>query len=151
MAITPKKLNSFMMLKLPSAYLCGVRLSSISETKAEVMVKYRWINQNPFKSMYFAVQSMAAELSTGALVISAIEKSGKKVSMLVVGQSAKFTKKARGKISFLCTDGNKVTTALEKAIATGEGQTFTLNSVGTDAKGHTVSTYSFEWSIKVKQ
>jgi hypothetical protein len=28
-------------------------------------VKHRWINQNPFNSMYFAVQAMAAELSTG--------------------------------------------------------------------------------------
>jgi hypothetical protein len=33
--------------------------------------------------MYFAVQAMAAELSTGALVMYQIQKSGKKISMLV--------------------------------------------------------------------
>jgi hypothetical protein len=39
-----------------------------------VSVKHRWINQNPFNSMYFAVQAMAAELATGALVMSDSKK-----------------------------------------------------------------------------
>jgi len=37
-------------------------------------VKHRWLNQNPFNSMYFAVQAMAAELTTGALVMYQIKK-----------------------------------------------------------------------------
>ena len=41
-------------------------------------VKHRWINQNPFNSMYFAVQAMAAELSTGALVMIANSKKRQK-------------------------------------------------------------------------
>ncbi len=76
MPITPKKLNQFLMLKLPSAWLCGVRVKAISDTNCSVGVKHKWINQNPFKSMYFAVQAMAAELSTGALVISSFYQKG---------------------------------------------------------------------------
>ena len=72
MEVTVKKIKRFLMFKLPSAYLCGVRLQEIDASKSIVTVKYKWINQNPFNSMYFAVQSMAAELTTGAIVIKKI-------------------------------------------------------------------------------
>ncbi len=67
MEVSSQKLNSFLMFKLPSAWLCGVRVEKIDANHCETRVKHRWINQNPFNSLYFAVQAMAAELSTGAL------------------------------------------------------------------------------------
>ena len=70
MEYSPSKLNTFLFLKLPSAFWSGVRVKSISIEKCVVTVKHRWFNQNPFNSMYFAVQAMAAELTTGALVIT---------------------------------------------------------------------------------
>ena len=65
----PKGFNTFLMMKLPSAYLCGVRLKSVNNETCVTTVKYKWINQNPFNSMFWAVQGMAAELSTGALTL----------------------------------------------------------------------------------
>ena len=67
------KLNTFTFFKLPSAWLAGVRVKKISLESCIVSVKHRWINQNPFKSMFWAVQGMAAELATGALVMSYIQ------------------------------------------------------------------------------
>jgi hypothetical protein len=61
MQFTPSKLNAFLMFKLPAAYICGVRVKEISAGTSIVTVRHKWINQNPFKSMYFAVQAMAAE------------------------------------------------------------------------------------------
>lgn len=138
------------MFKLPSAYLCGVRTQYIDANKCVVTVKHKWINQNPFKSMFWAVQGMAAEFSTGALVTAKIQESGKKVSMLVTSNKAVFTKKATGKITFTCNDGNLIDEALKKAIETGEGQTLWMTSVGKNEDGIEVSTFNFEWSIKVK-
>ena len=43
----------------------GVRTKYIDNSKCIVVVKHRWINQNPFDSMFWAVQGMAAELATG--------------------------------------------------------------------------------------
>ncbi|MFY7730726.1 MAG: DUF4442 domain-containing protein, partial [Flavobacterium sp.] len=83
MEFTPGKLNTFLLFKLPSAFISGVRVKQITTDQCVVSVKHRWINQNPFNSMYFAVQAMAAELSTGALVMYHIKQSGKKISMLV--------------------------------------------------------------------
>lgn len=150
MKLTPSKLNTFSMLKLPSAYLCGVRVKYLEDEKCEVTVKHRWMNQNPFKSMFWAVQGMAAELSTGALMIGKIQESGKRISMLVTSNNATFTKKATGRIVFTCNDGHLIDEALQKTIETGEGQTVWMKSVGVNEDGVEVSTFNFEWSVKVK-
>ncbi len=150
MQFTPSKLNTFLFFKLPSAFWCGVRVKAITHTECVVTVKHRWINQNPFNSMYFAVQAMAAELTTGALVMYHIKKSGKNISMLVANNKSTFTKKARGRITFTCTEGHLIEEAVKQTIQTGEGQTFWMKSVGTDEKGDVVSELHFEWSVRVK-
>ena len=95
MEFTPSKLNTFLFFKLPSAYWSGVRVKEISTTSCKATVKHRWFNQNPFNSMYFAVQAMAAELTTGALVMYHIKKSGKKISMLVANNKGNFSKRQK--------------------------------------------------------
>jgi hypothetical protein len=150
MSVTVKQMNRFLIFKLPSAFLCGVRLKELDDSKTVVTVTHRWINQNPFNSMYFAVQSMAAELTTGALVIKKIKESGKQISMLVTNHNGTFTKKAVGKIIFTCADGQLLDEALSRTIETGEGQTILMKSVGINEKGEQVSAYEFEWSVKLK-
>ncbi len=145
-----KKINLFLLYKLPSAFFCGVRVKEIDETTCVVTVKHRWINQNPFNSLYFAVQAMAAELSTGALVMKHIKKSEKNISMLVANNKSNFSKKATGQIAFTCNDGHLINEAIQKTIATREGQTFWMKSIGTNQKGEQVSEMNFEWSIKIK-
>ena len=151
MNFTPRKLNSFLLFKLPSAYLTGVRTQSIDAQKCVVTVKHRWINQNPFKSMFWAVQGMAAELSTGALIMMKIQATQKNISMLVIKNNASFTKKAKGVITFTCNQGNLVDEALQKALETGEGQTMILTANGVDLTGDEVASFDFEWSLKLKQ
>lgn len=150
MEISPTKLNTFLFFKLPSAFWCGVRVKSISDENCVASVKHRWFNQNPFKSMYFAVQAMAAELTTGALVMIQIKKSGHKISMLVSNNNGNFSKKATGRITFTCNDGHLIEEAIQKTIATKEGQIIWMKSIGTDESGDQVSELNFEWSIKIK-
>ena len=143
-------LNLFNLFKLPAAYFTGVRVTTINDTSCTVSVKHRWINQNPFKSMFWAVQGIAAELSTGALVLGKIRSSGRNISMLVLNNKASFTKKATGRITFVCKDGAKIDTAIKKTIETGEGQTIWMQSVGVNKDGVEVSTFNFEWTLKLK-
>jgi len=150
MEITKRNLNRFLFLKLPSAWWCGVRVTEITEEQCMANVTHKWINQNPFRSMYFAVQAMAAELTTGALVMWYIKKSDAKISMLVAQNKSTFSKKATGKIRFSCTDGFKVREGIQKAIETNEGQTFWLKAEGKNKDNITVSTFEFEWTVKVK-
>lgn len=150
MQISPSKLNSFLFFKLPSAYWCGVRVKKINEDVCEANVKHKWFNQNPFNSMYFAVQAMAAELTTGALVMYHIRKSEKKISMLVANNRSNFSKKAKGKITFSCNQGSIAKSAVEEAIKENGIQTFWMKSIGVDESGDEVSRMEFEWTIKVK-
>ncbi len=151
MEITPIRFNIFMFFKLPSAWWSGVRLHEITSNKCVVKVKHMWVNQNPFKSMFWAVQGMAAEMTTGAFLTREIELSGKNIAMLVANNTAKFTKKATGKISFVCDQGLEVKDLINKAIATGDGQTLWIDSKGYNEDNIMVSHFSFEWSIKLRK
>jgi hypothetical protein len=53
--------------------------------------------------------------------------------MLVANNKGNF-KKATGRITFVCENGDLIERAIEESIATGEGQTFWMKSIGTDEK-----------------
>ena len=144
------QLHLFLFLKIPISWIAGVRLKEMNDEICITKVKFGWLNQNPFNSMFWAVQGMAAEFSTGFLCAEKIKKSGKKISMLVVHNQAEFTKKAVGRVTFSCLQGKELDAVLQKAIETGEGQTLTLFSEGKDQKGDLVSKFAFTWSFKVK-
>jgi hypothetical protein len=150
MKITPSKVNFFMLVKLPLAYFAGVRVVEFDKKSAFVKITHRWVNQNPFKSMFWAAQGMAAEMSTAILVMNVIENSDNKFSMLVTNQKASFTKKATGKIRFECHNGDLVANAIQESIKTGEGQVITMKSEGFNLDGVSVCDFYFEWSLKVK-
>lgn len=150
MKISASKINTLLLFKLPAAYITGVRTTYLDSDKCSASVKFRWINQNPFKSMFWAVQGMAAELTTGALVISKIKESGHPISMLLAKNSGTFLKKVTGRVTFNCDQGQLVSEAIEKSIETGEGQIIEMTSIGLDSDGIEVSNFTFEWTIKVR-
>ena len=126
------------------------KVKEIDENTCSVSVKHKWINQNPFKSMYWAVQGMAAELSTGALLMKSAKNSNENLSMLVVNNKASFFKKATGRITFTCSDGLKIKEAINLSISTGEGQTCLMKAQGKNEEGIVVSAFEFGWSVKAK-
>lgn len=150
MEFTVRNLNLYLFKNLPSAYFCGVRVYALGTDYCTVRVKHRWFNQNPFNSMYFAVQNMAAELTTGALVMRGIKESNKKISMLVLNQKSQFTKKAQGMITFKCTDGDLIKEKINEAVNSKDGISFWVRSEGYDEKGDRVGVYEFEWTLKAK-
>ena len=150
MKYSPFSYNFFTLIKLPAAWISGVRVSKVTDKFCEVKVRHRWINQNPFKSMYWAVQGMAAELTTGIFLIERIRSNKTPISMLVLNNKANFKKKARGVITFRCDDGLKANKAIDKAIQTRESSLISMRSVGKDYSGNIVSEFIFEWTIKAK-
>jgi hypothetical protein len=144
---TPNQINKWMLFKLPAAWLTGVRILSISDTKCEVKVRFKWINQNPYRSMFWAVQGMAAELTTGMLLTKSIQESNTNISMLLVANKSNFYKKAVGKIKFICDQGE---TAKELINLTKKNITHKawLKAKGFDETGDIVSEFDFEWSCK---
>ncbi len=146
----PVKFRLFLFNNLPAAWFGGFRIEALSETQAEISIKYKWFNKNPFRSIYFAMLSAAAEVSTGVLCMGHIYKQKPAVSMLVVENKGKFFKKATGKIIFKCESGSDIIKAIETAKQTGEGVEVRCISKGRNENNEIVAEFEFVWSLKIK-
>ena len=146
----PVKFWLYMLVKLPMGFLAGLKLTGLDPDKAVVQVKYKWLTQNPFGSMYFAVLSMAAEFSTGILCLANIYKSDPAISMLVIKMESHFYKKAVGVITFTCNDGDAIIDIVKTAKETGEGVILVSKSTGVNQNGEVVAEFFITWSLKAK-
>ncbi|UXP30808.1 DUF4442 domain-containing protein [Reichenbachiella agarivorans] len=147
--LSPWKLRLFLLTKLPMGWLSGMKVTEINEQKAVTTVNHRWLNQNPFGSMYFAVQAMAAELSTGVLALTAVQGEKKKILAIIVENRAEFVKQAKERIYFSCTEGQKVLAAVDQAKRSKEPITVSLHVEGKTKNGTLVSVFHFSWNFKV--
>ncbi|PSL19542.1 DUF4442 domain-containing protein [Chitinophaga ginsengisoli] len=147
----PFKFSLYLLWKLPSAWLAGVRLKQLNEQQCTTVVPFKWLSQNPFHSTYFACLAMAAEMSTGLMAIMYIRTATpKRVSMLVTGMEASFVKKATGKTWFTCNDGGAIQAAIARTAATGEPEVLTVNSIGRSHDGTVIASFAITWSFKGK-
>jgi len=146
----PVKFRMFLLTKLPAAFFAGVRVREVDEKRCRVTVPYKWLSQNPFRSTYFACLSMAAEMSTGSLAMAHLHKINPPVSMLVVKVDSAYFKKATGRTSFVCEDGELFQKAIAETIATGEARVVKAKSIGKNKDGEVVAEFYITWSFKVK-
>jgi hypothetical protein len=140
----------FLLKRLPMAYIAGIRVKELSEQRSITTIRYKWLTTNPFRSMYFACQAMAAEMATGLLLIDATYGADPSISMLIVKNESEYFKKVTGKVEFRCEAGNLISETIEKAKSSGEGVVVALTAVGIDEQGEKVSSFVFTWSLKVK-
>lgn len=144
-----RKMWFFFLLNLPSAWFWGVKIKSVDQDIGVVCLPYSWFSKNPFRSIYFAAQSGAAELSTGLLGFIAVEDKPP-MSMLITRVEAEFVKKADSLTTFTCSEGGKIRETVALAIKTGKGQAVTVTSTGVDNNDDVVSRFNFTWSFKLK-
>ena len=52
---------------------------------------------------------------------------------------------------FKCLDGKKVSEAIQKTVSNGEGQVIHLISEGYNEQNEKVSSFEFEWSVRLKK
>lgn len=141
----------FLFAKLPMGWIAGIRVKSLSKESCVTSVPFKRLNKNPFKSIYFAVQSMAAELSTASPCLLAIEGLNPSVAFIIVDMKANFYKKAVDRVYFTCEDGNKAFDAVNKAINTRDAAEATFKTVGKMKDGTIVSEFEFTWSFKQRR
>lgn len=146
----PIKFRFFLFQQLPAAFFAGLRIAQFDAESCTVKIRYSWFSKNPFKSIYFAVEAMAAEMCSGMLAFGQVYKRNPKISMLVVKMEVNFIKKATGTVLFSCEDGAAIQAAIGKAIQTGEGQTIVCLSKGKNSANETVAEFFITWSFKAK-
>jgi len=146
----PLSFRFFLFQKLPAAFFAGLRIAHFDANSCTVKIKYSWFSQNPFKSIYFAVEAMAAEMCSGMLAFGQVYQRNPKISMLVVKMEVNFVKKATGTVLFTCEDGGLIQAAINESIATGEGKTIVSMSKGKNSADETVAEFLITWSFKAK-
>jgi hypothetical protein len=142
--------RQFLLAKLPSAFFAGLKVETFNEQAATVSVQQRWFNTNPFRSIYFAILTMAGEMSTGILCLGNIYKRNPAISMLVIEQRGKFHKKATGKILFTCEDGIKITNAVDEAVSKENAAVVECYSKGMNNNNEMVAEFWVTWSFKCR-
>lgn len=135
---------------LPLASLTGVHLLSLDEESCELGVRYRFINKNPFKTTYWAVLGMCAELASGLLLLMYTHKLNPSISTFVLGCEAKFVKRALGKTKFVCNQGAEIAKAVQNAISSNEAQEIKCVTTAYNEAGEIVAEFTFIWGIKVR-
>ncbi|MEQ6121842.1 thioesterase [Reichenbachiella sp. MALMAid0571] len=146
--LNPMSFWLFTLMNVPAGWIAGMRLRELDTSKAVTSIPFKFLNKNPFKSIYFAVQSMAAELSTAALVLLHIQGQKPSIAYIIVDLKASFTKKATGRTYFTCEGGDEVQQAMEQCVATGEPTVVHLKTTGKMKDGTVVSEFTFSWSMK---
>lgn len=137
-----------MLYKLPLAFLAGVRMVSFRRDSATVSMTYKWINTNPFKSMYFAAMNMGAELACGLLFYAYIQEYNPKISMLLEEFKGNYNRKVTGKVLYICQQGEEIENAVKIASESHEAQKATIKVYATDEIGTILATFHLKWSLK---
>ena len=150
----PFLFSLYFLFNVPMGWFSGMKITEISEKKCITFLPfqwyYRWQNKNPYKSMYFAVQSMGAELSTASLATLATKGYSESIALIVTEMSSKYFKKATGNLTFKCDEGEKIFKAVDKAVKTKKGVETKVKTVGKMNDGTVVSKFYFTWSFKVR-
>ncbi len=150
LATNTLRMKLFMLRHLPLGFFVGLKVVKLDHNQAQITVPYKYLNKNPFQSIYFAVLSMAAELSTGIIAIASVYDASVPVSMLVYDMNAQFTKKATGRITFTCVEGKAIAEAVTSSVSENAGKTVTVKSIGQDETGTQVAEFNFTWTFKPK-
>ena len=143
------KMRLYFFKKLPTLFFWRIRVEELNRSQAKVSIPYCRRTKNPFRSIYFGALAGAAELATGLLALLATE--GENISMLVTGIRGEFYKKAKSKTYFVCTQGDAIVRAVEKAKLTGEGQSIEVLSKGYNTEGELIAEFEFTWSFKSRK
>lgn len=133
---------------VPAASHAGVRFVSLNDNECIIKMPYRRRNKNPFRSMYFAVQSMAAEMSTALPAMIHLAGHDVSIAWIVLDFEASFPKKATGDVTFTCSQVAEIKDVVNKAAESGNAETLKIETVGRMVDGTEVSRFVFHWSFK---
>lgn len=136
---------------LPLASFTGVKLKQLTDEKCELAVKYKFLNKNPFKTTYWAVLGMSAEMASGLLLLMYTHKLKPSVSTFVIGCEAKFVKRAMGKTTFVCNQGQEIAEKIIETAQTFEPREIKCTTNAYDETGDLVAEFIFIWGIKARK
>ena len=113
--------------KIPLMFFCRPKVIEINDQKVIVKIPFRRKVKNHVNSMYFGALAVGADLSGAYLAFHHINKTDKKIKLIFKDFHADFLKRAEGDVHFICNDGDKIKSLIDKVLSEGERCNTTVN------------------------
>ena len=113
-------LKIFGLTKIPLLWFCRPKIICMNKELVEIKIPLKRRTRNHLNSMYFGALAIGADLAGGYLAMHHINKSKSKVKLIFKDFNANFLKRAEGDVHFICNDGKKIKSMIEKTVATGD-------------------------------
>jgi acyl-coenzyme A thioesterase PaaI-like protein len=149
--ISPTAFVLFLWRALPAAAFMGIRLEKLDEQECVTRMRLGWRNRNPFRSIYFAAQTAAAEMASGLPAFLAVREGGGAVSMLVTGMESRFHRKATGTVHFVFGDVRAIREQVHQATKSSDPLIFTAEIRAFEVgKNMLLAEFAVQWRFRRK-
>ena len=103
--------------KVPMIFYCRPSVIDISSDSVTVKIPLLRRNRNHVGSMYLGALSVGADITSAMLSLSIIKKSKRKIIPIFKDFHADYLKRAEGDVHFVCNQGLKIKSMIEKTIS----------------------------------
>lgn len=107
------------LFKIPVIFYVGAQVFEVNEKRCVISIPLNRRTRNHYRSMYFGVLAVGADLGCGYLAqyINETQAQGK-IALLFKDFKADFLKRPEGDVHFVCDEGEKIQAAIGEAIST---------------------------------
>jgi hypothetical protein len=146
--LNPLYFKAYLLYRLPLAAWSGLRLVRLDEAGCVVRLPGGWRTRNPFGSTYFAAQTMAAEMSTGAVAMALVRATAPSLAFILREIRCVFARRIEGASTYAFADVAGMRAAIARALASGESESFVARVKGSSRPDETASEFEVTWSFK---
>lgn len=136
--------------KIPIIGYVRPRIIKINAEEVQVSIALRRRTRNHLNSMYFGALAVGADVASGIHVFYLSDMFNKNVSFAFKSVQGNFLKRAESRVTFVCDEGKKVQSLMEKSIETGERINDLVHVKAYNEAGEEVALFTMGISIRVK-
>ena len=103
------------LFNVPLLYSVKPKVLTLSHEKVEVLIPLTRKTKNHLNSMYFGALSIGADFAGGIYAFKLIEEKNASISFVFKDFKAQFLKRPEGDVIFQCTDGDKISSLVDRA------------------------------------
>lgn len=145
------QLWAFGALKVPLIFFLRPRVVELSPERVALKLRLSRRSRNQLGTMYFGALMSGADMVPGILAVTLGRRLHKAVSFAFKDCQARFLKRARGDVTFVCEDGAAIEQALRTSSSSHtrqEVQARVKALVGPEERREQVADFTLTFSVK---
>lgn len=146
--LNPFFFKAYLWYRLPLAACSGMRLVRLDDAGCTVRLPGGWRTRNPFGSTYFAAQTMAAEMATGAVAMLLVRSTAPSLAFILRDVRGAFLKRIEGPSTYAFDDVAGMRAVIARALASGESEAYLARVRAAAGSAETASEFEITWSFK---